>query len=58
MIIDCDLEIRKVNEDGSLSDPIEVDTDEDEDDVVEEPPKLEAGAKWPFDSSQKTEGEK
>jgi len=54
MIIDCDLEIRKVNEDGSLSDPVDVDTDEEE--TVKEPMKLEPGAAWPF--SKPEEGSK
>lgn len=48
MIIDCDLEIRKVNEDGTLSDPIEVDSDDEEE--VNEPVKLDAPAKWPFET--------
>ena len=54
MIIDCDLEIRKVNEDGSMSEPIEVDTNEEEE-IPETTIKLDANAKWPFDTAKKEE---
>ena len=51
MIIDCDLAIRKVNDDGSLSDPIEVDTSESEEEVPEviTEVKLKSTVAWPFE---------
>ena len=56
MIIDCDLVIRKVNEDGSLDDPIQVETDEEEaaelQEYVDNHNKnvaLNQQAKWPFE---------
>lgn len=53
MIIDCDLEIRKLLDDGTYSDPVEVDMSEDEE-IVETPEvKLEPNAKWPFGPSDK-----
>ena len=48
MIIDCDLEIRKLLDDGTYSDPVEV-GEVDEEDEPTEAPKLEARAAWPFD---------
>ena len=54
MIIDCDLAIRKVNDDGSLSEPIEVEVDEEEAAelqafVDEHNSKLKPQAAWPFE---------
>lgn len=47
MIIDCDLEIRKLLDDGTYSEPIEIDTEDTEE--VTESVKLEPQAKWPFE---------
>ena len=62
MIIDCDLVIRKVNEDGSLSDPIETgdsedseDTEEIVDDIQSMQAEIKAGAKWPFEHATEPE---
>jgi hypothetical protein len=46
MIIDCDLEIRKLNDDGTYSEPVEVNTEAV--DETYEFPKLMPGAAWPF----------
>ena len=53
MIIDCDLEIRKLLDDGTYSDPVEV--GEVEESEPTEAPKLEAKAAWPFGDSNKEE---
>ena len=50
MIIDCDLEIRKLLDDGTYSDPVEV--GEVEESEPTEAPKLEARAAWPFDNAE------
>ena len=62
MIIDCDLVIRKVNEDGSLGEPIEVKTDEEEAAelqafVDEHNSKLKTQAAWPFENATLNEDE-
>jgi hypothetical protein len=53
MIIDCDLAIRKINEDGSLGDIVEVKTSSEE--TTSEPIKLEPGAPWPFNNPKEKE---
>lgn len=48
MIIDCDLKITKINEDGSLGDPIEVENSSEEE--IKESNTLLPSAEWPFGS--------
>ena len=56
MIIDCDLEICKINEDGSLGDPVEVKSEEEtEPESQPEPVKLEPNSVWPFGGSKEEE---
>jgi hypothetical protein len=52
MIIDCDLEITRINEDGTVGETITTGQNEE---TETELPKLEPNAKWPFDKP--TEGE-
>jgi hypothetical protein len=50
MIIDCDLEIRKVNDDGTYGEPITSDVEEPKEAI-----KLESNAKWPFSDTKENE---
>lgn len=58
MIIDCDLEIRKINDDGSYSDPITIEESEEDKQIRESLPKpqLTPNAAWPFGTPE--EGDK
>jgi hypothetical protein len=47
MIIDCDLEITRINEDGTEGETITT----GEEVVESEPTKIEPGAKWPFENA-------
>jgi hypothetical protein len=49
MIIDCDLEITRINDDGSEGETITTGMDEETQKSRELPPKLEPQAAWPFD---------
>ena len=54
MIIDCDLEITRINEDGTEGETI---TTGDHENQVSETIKLEPGAPWPFENATKPETE-
>jgi hypothetical protein len=49
MIIDCDLEITRINDDGSHGETITTGMDE-ETQKSREIPKLEPQAQWPFET--------
>lgn len=51
MIIDCDLEITRINDDGTEGETFT--TGQEDSDEVIEPIKLESGAAWPFDNGEK-----
>jgi hypothetical protein len=51
MIIDCDLEIRKINDDGTYGEPITSDIEEEPKEAI----KLEPNAKWPFSDTKENE---
>jgi len=50
MIIDCDLEITRINDDGSEGETITTGMDEETQKSRERPLKLEPPAPWPFDT--------
>lgn len=49
MIIDCDMEITRINDDGSEGETIT--TGEEDSDEIIESVKLQPGAKWPFSNA-------
>jgi len=57
MIIDCDLEIRKINDDGSYGEPVVIEESEEDKKIRESLPKpqLTPNAAWPFSDSTKDE---
>ena len=55
MIIDCDLEITRINDDGSEGETITTGMDEETQKSREIPPKLEPQAVWPFEKPKDSE---